>query len=244
MPGFSAFCCFPFLQKASSHSADEFPKFLESPGLLYTDRPTLPPRDHLLDKLEKDAPGLFEKARRVQPQSRSQIRGVVRDIGQLISSYINGGGHVSADGPGIAKRNEALVEGVLESRGKSPEKLMGYLEESVSLLRLLNYRAHHFDGDFSTPSEACSAGNLVFEPSKNLVALKSNFLSLEGEFDSSPGVSGKEFNKLVYSGLEAKLEDPDNLEEMTARYVKARDLFNKARQELGRSWLGADGWKK
>ncbi len=224
MFGFSAPFRPPFPQETSSHSAGE------SPGSL--NRLTLPPRDHLLDELEQDAPGLFEKALRVEPQNRSQIRGLVLNIGQLISRYVNGKGHVSEDGRGIAERNEALVKRVLESERKSPDQLMRYLEESVSLLRLLKYRANHFDGDFSTPSE-CSSGNLVFEPSKNLVALQSNFLSLDREFSSSRGVSRKEFEDLVYPALEAKLEDPDNLEEMTARYVKARDLFNKARQELG-----------
>ena len=56
---------------------------------------------------------------------------------------------------------------------------------------------------------------------------------MEREFKPSPVDGWKEFQDLVYRGLEAKIEDPDNLEEMTVIYVKARDLFNKARQKLG-----------
>ncbi|WP_423594512.1 hypothetical protein [Roseateles sp. MS654] len=207
-----------------------------------------PPQEHLLKELERDSPGLHEKVPYLlDSENTSKICRTVLDIGQLISAYIEGRGYVYEDREDIAERNKALLQGVTHPEKKSMDQLKGYLEESDSLLRLLNVYArcprHYYH-----PGGGVFEGDIVrsppFEPSKNLVGLKNDFASLKNEFEPSPGVGLKEFDDLIHKGGEAKLEDPDNLKEMKALYVKARNIFNKAREESGRSPLGADGWNE
>ncbi len=228
MIGISLLSHLPFLQIASS-SVD-------------------PPQERLLKELERDSPGLHEKVPYLlDSENTSKICKTVLDIGQLISAYIEGCGYVYEDGEDIAERNKALLQGVTHPEKKSMDQLKGYLEESDSLLRLLNYHARRPRQDYLPQGgvpDALLLSSPPFEPSKNLVGLKNDFASLKNEFELSLGVSLKEFDDLIHKGGEAKLEDPDNLKEMKALYVKARNLFNKAMEESGRSTLGADGWNE
>ncbi len=204
-----------------------------------------PPQEYLLKELERDSPGLHEKVPYLlDSENTSKICRTVLDIGQLISAYIEGRGYVYEDREDIAERNKALLQGVTHPEKKSMDQLKGYLEESDSLLRLLNYHAHRPRQDYLPVPDALLLSSPPFEPSKNLVDLKNDFASLKNEFEPSLGVSLKEFDDLIHKGGEAKLDNPDNLKEMKALYVKARELFNKARQELGRPWLVADGWNE